>query len=186
MENAQVVRDFDRERFEELMLYIASRSANDPRFGKTKLAKILFFSDFIAYMELGDSITGAIYSKFPNGPVPKALFSATSRIERCGAGALAVADYFGKDQQRLVALRAPDLSHFTAAEISIVDQVIDALKDDDAAGVSALSHRAPAWQYVNDGEPIPYQLAWVATGEPPEDVVEVAVEAAKDLGLARA
>ena len=36
-------REYDRDRLERLSLYIASRSANDPKFGKTKLAKILFF-----------------------------------------------------------------------------------------------------------------------------------------------
>lgn len=184
--DAPMLRAYDRGRLERLALYIASRSANDPKFGKTKLAKILFFSDFVAYTELGDSITGASYAKFPKGPVPTDLFSALDRIEKCGSGAITVADYFGRDQERLVALRPVDISDFSAAEISLVEQVLELLQDDDAAGVSALSHREPAWKYVDDMHPIPYDLAWVSSAPPSDESLRVGQEVAARLGLAGA
>jgi Antitoxin SocA-like, Panacea domain len=179
-------REFDQERFEQLALYVAARSANDPRFGKTKLAKILFFSDFVAFTDLGDAITGADYKKLPNGPFPFALNSAIKRIEKRGAGKLAVSSYFGKDQQRLVALRKVDLSRFSAAEISLVDQVIDLFREGNASEVSEFSHAEAAWLYVDDMEEIPYELAWVQTGPAPEDVLAVGKEVAERLGLAGA
>jgi hypothetical protein len=179
-------RAYDSERFRRLALYVASRSGNDPRFGKTKLAKILFYSDFAAYTELGDSITGAVYSKFPRGPFPRTMGAELEAIERCGAGAMAEADYFGKEQERLVALKPVDISCFTSAEISLVDQVIEALRGEDATSVSTLSHREPAWQYVDDMATIPYELAWVATGPPGEEALRIGQEVAARLGLSSA
>lgn len=178
-----MVRDYDRDRLEHLALYIASRSVDDPKFGKTKLAKILFFSDFGAYTDLGDSITGADYQKWPKGPFPPGLNSAIKRIEKRGDGAIAVGSYFGKDQQRLVAVKPVDISDFTPEEISLVDEVIGIFKDDDAASVSEFSHQEPAWMFVDDMSTIPYDLAWVGAGEPPSDVVKVGQDVAARLGL---
>ncbi len=176
-------RDYDKARLEQLSLYVASRSTDDPRFGKTKLAKILFYSDFMAYTEIGDSITGAEYSKLPNGPFPWALNSAIKRMSKSGVGAVAVTDYHGRDQERLVALTHPDISGFSSEEISLVDQVIDALRLEDAAGVSELSHREAAWKCVDDMDAIPYELAWVAAG-PSQESLRIGLEVAKELGLA--
>lgn len=57
----------------ELIVYIANKLALHPKFGATKLNKILFYSDFIAYAKLGKSITGEKYQKLPLGPAPKYL-----------------------------------------------------------------------------------------------------------------
>jgi hypothetical protein len=42
-------RQFDEDRFRELVLYIAHKTKDDPTFGRTKLAKVLFSRDFVAY-----------------------------------------------------------------------------------------------------------------------------------------
>jgi len=65
----------NEKKFQELMLYIASRSADDQKFGATKLNKILFYADFQAYLSLGKSITGAEYQRLGNGPAPRELKS---------------------------------------------------------------------------------------------------------------
>lgn len=65
-------RTDDRKR-RELILYLASRSEEDPRFSSTKLNKLLFYCDFTAYRQLGQSITGHGYQKLQFGPAPKAM-----------------------------------------------------------------------------------------------------------------
>ena len=58
----EVGRDaYDAKKFCELVLYIAKRSEDDPRFCAVKLNKIMYYSDFGAYRRLGQSITGANY-----------------------------------------------------------------------------------------------------------------------------
>jgi hypothetical protein len=79
-------------------------------------------------------------------------------------GALAVqeVDYMGRPQKRTVALREPDLSAFTGAEIATVDEVIAAFWDADATSASAFSHRFMGWKIAEDQEEIPYESVFVA------------------------
>lgn len=178
-------REYDRDRFEQLALYIASRSANDLSFGKTKLAKILFYSDFAAYRQLGDSITGAEYTKRKHGPFPRVLKSALDRIVKRGAGVLRETEYFGHKQTRLVPIGHVDISVFTPEEIRLVNKVIEKLRRHDATAVSDLSHQEPAWRFVEPSETIPYELAWVGAGEVPPDVAEIGREVAERLGFVK-
>lgn len=181
--NDMKMRGYDAERFRQLALYIAERCADDPRFGKTKLAKILFYSDFGAFGQLGDSITGATYSKFPNGPFPRMLDRELSTMEHEGMGQVVHANYFQRDQHRLVPLSLVDISGFSGPEISIVEQAIEALRDHNAADVSRLSHLEPAWQCVDDWDDIPYDLAFVSADPPSEEAVRTGREIAERLGL---
>ncbi len=178
-----ITPNYDSERFRRLALYIASRSSNDPAFGKTKLAKLLFYRDFLAYGELGSPITGATYSKFPYGPFPRVLSDELNKLEDLGEGVVVPADYFGQEQERLVALKEIDAAIFSSPEISIVEQVLEALRDEDAAGVARLSHLEPAWQFVEEWKAIPYELAFVSGDPPSEEALRVGEEVAERLGL---
>src|ERR1035437_6112774 len=74
----------DHRRLRELMLYIAQRCADAPKFGAIKLNKILFWSDFTAFTRTGDSITGEAYHKQPFGPVPRSLKKVREGMEEKG------------------------------------------------------------------------------------------------------
>lgn len=76
--------EFDQKRFEEVVLYIAERTKDDPDFGNTKMAKVLFYSDFEAFRELGESITGAEYQAWDHGPYPPKLQSARNMLKNSG------------------------------------------------------------------------------------------------------
>jgi len=154
-------------KFRELLLYIAARSQGDPRFGATKLNKILFYADFWAYKKLGESITGQRYQRLNQGPAPKGLLPATRKMEDAGDCAWAKRDHFGLPQKRLVALREPDLSMFSGDQISIVDAVLRELEPLNASEVSELSHRFLGWQLARDREEIPYSTVFLGEPRPP-------------------
>ena len=144
----------------QLMLYIASVSERDPRFGATKLAKLLYFADFEAYRELGKPITGAIYVRRPNGPMPHEFRPVREKLVSDRLAALRT-EPLGDDiaRERLIALQPADISAFSGEEISIVDKVIRTLWESTAAEVSDLSHQAPGWQFAKPSEEIPYEAA---------------------------
>src|SRR5262245_44346313 len=139
-------REYDPNRFERAILYIANKSVGDARFGKTKLNKILFFADFTAYRQLGQSITGARYQNLSEGPAPHQLVPRLNALLDSGAVAIREEDSYGYSQQRIMPLRRADLDGFTGAEISILDQVIEDLWQYTARGVSDLSHETIAWR----------------------------------------
>jgi len=169
----------------ELIVYIADRLVLHPKFGATKLNKILFFSDFIAYAKLGKSITGEEYQKLPQGPAPKYLVPVRNAMDSKDIICFQ-RETFSGTQHRIAPLRPPKLEKFTPEQISIIDQVIDALKDKDADEVSELSHDFVGWKIVKDGEEIPYETVFLRD---PRDIKitqkdrEIALKLAQKHGL---
>jgi hypothetical protein len=172
---------FDSQRFKELLLYVAKRSADDAHFGATKLNKVLFFSDFLAYAQLGNSITGATYQKLRWGPAPRELLPSQRELEQEGAVKIKRQSAFNPD--KTIPLREPDLSTFTAPEIAVVDEVLDALRDDTAGMVSERSHNfSVGWQLASVQEEIPYETVFVWAGDAHPAAVQRGLELALEHG----
>jgi hypothetical protein len=157
------MREPNQRRFAELMLYVSAKCASDPKFGATKLNKILFYSDFLAYAQLGNSITGFEYQKLPHGPAPRHILTVRRNLER--EGALEVKNVplrDGRIQTRLVSKRSPKMDLFEPEEISVVEEVIKQLWALDAEGVSTLSHIETGWQVARSRETIPYGTIFIS------------------------
>ena len=152
--------DPDR-RLAELILYIAEKCEHDPGFGAVKLNKILAFADFSSYFETGKPITGAEYMRLPQGPAPRRLLPIRGRLEDSHEIAVREVSVGKYQQQRIVPLRRPDLSIFTAPEIAAVDKIIDFVWNRTAAAVSEFSHGI-AWRVAANRESIPYEAVFLS------------------------
>lgn len=146
----------------ELILYIAAQCANDPKFGATKLNKILWWADFLSYAERGKPITGIEYQRLGNGPAPRRLVPVRNQMQADGDIVLVeVPGRGGYIQKKIIPRRAADLTLFSAADIAVVDDVIRALWNKTARGVSTLSH-GKAWEVATDGASIPYEAVFLS------------------------
>jgi len=154
------------DKLRELILYIAKKSEPDPNFGATKLNKILFYSDFLAYRALGRSITGQKYQKLEFGPAPKGIVPVLREMEREKLCAQAERKHHGLKQRRVVALREADLQAFSAEEIDLVRDVLADLGPLTGSEVSDLSHQFVGWQVAELGEEIPYGTALIDPRRP--------------------
>src|SRR3990172_10327861 len=67
---AQADISFVKEKLTELIVYFAEKGKDDNYLGATKLNKLLFLADFLAYGYLGVPITGATYIHQKLGPTP--------------------------------------------------------------------------------------------------------------------
>jgi hypothetical protein len=172
----------DHKKLRELILYIAVASEGDETFGSTKLNKLLFFSDFLCYMETGSAITWEEYQKLKNGPAPRALLPVSEEMRQGHELELADRRHYGRLQKRPMALRDPDLSVFTAAEIAVVERVLRRFRDKNASEISATSHQFLEWQLAGEGETIPYISSLFYT----RDLTRQETEWANDLDLAGA
>jgi uncharacterized phage-associated protein len=152
-------------KMKELILYISHKSESDETFGSTKLNKLLFFSDFSCYWETGKAITGQEYQKLEHGPAPRFMVSIVDEMKSKGELVIANRSYHNNTQKKPIALRLADLSLFTGREISIVDKVLDLLKDYNGSKISNLSHEFPCWQMTVIGETIPYESALLVKRE---------------------
>ena len=152
---------YDEAKFRELLLYVAEQLSGDRAGGATKLNKVVFFADFAHVRRTGAPITGAEYQKLPQGPAPRRLRPVRDALVAKGEAAVAREQFLGYELHRLVPLRQPDLSVFTAAELETIDQVLADLEGLNGRQVSDLSHEEAGWRLVDEGDVIPYELALV-------------------------
>jgi hypothetical protein len=156
-------REYDQTKLENLVLYLAERSRDDVGYGKIKLNKLLFRSDFEAYRLLGHSITGEEYKHQELGPVAAHLPSLLRRLSRNGE--LVVEAIPAGPHERLAPVptgsRTADTTVFDDAELAIIDATLDELREHGGASVSRWSHQASVgWRVHNEENAlIPYSSA---------------------------
>ena len=147
----------DQDKLGELIVYISQKSANDPRFGSTKLNKLLYFSDFFAYGNFGTAITSAAYRHLKNGPAPRHLEEVRNTLVNSGAIEIQYREFKnGRRQTRTVALRNPVLTKFSDDERLLIDEIIARHWDRTADEISDASHNYVGWKMTKEGETIPY------------------------------
>lgn len=156
-------------KFREMVLYVAKEAQDDPKCGATKLNKILFYADFAAYRKWGASISGQEYQKLEWGPAPRRLKPEVEAMERSKDCVWAERDYYGRALRKLIALREPDLSLFSAEEVDLIRDVVDRLRELNATEVSDLSHEFLGWQAAEFGETIPYETSLIERPRPLTD-----------------
>lgn len=171
--------DYDSAKFNELILYIVDRCADDPYFGDTHLNKVLFFSDAFALQHLGEPITGARYQKLEFGPAAVALLPARRELEAAHDVEVTMDGW----RRMTRALRDPDTDLFTDDELELVDQVIELVKGKRAKTVSEESHlNSPGWNLVDENEDIPLESQLISREKPPSEVLERGRELAAKFG----
>jgi uncharacterized phage-associated protein len=166
--------EYDRQKFEELIVYIARRLGPEAALGRVKLAKLLMLSDFTAWQRNGRSITGARYEKWEHGHLPHELIMAEKDLETDGRISKETVDYFGKQLRHITAdeERGPNLAAFDEDEIAVVEGVLRRYGHESAKYLRHLSHEEIGWKLAADREEIPYETALIPTNPPPESVFE--------------
>ncbi|MGH2975962.1 MAG: Panacea domain-containing protein [Solirubrobacterales bacterium] len=168
----------------ELIVYLAQRSADDPRFGRVKLAKLLFFCDFGAYAEFGEPITDACYRKKPHGPLADEELLALRDLKDSGAIDIEEVGVYMYKQKRIVARRDPDISWLTPNQHTLVDEVVKRHWEDDATNLSNLSHTFPGWGLASLNEVIPYHTVFISREAPTQADVDWAEGIVRERQLA--
>ena len=144
----------DQERFRRMVQYIAFQGKDDAKLGVTKLNKLLYFADFTAYRETGQSISGIEYEHWKEGPVPRDMNLVEQRPYH-GHG-------YTRSRSRVWARRKPAMGIFTDEEVAILDRIITRYRDVSAEEISDLSRLEPGWLLTRAQEVIPYETAWLA------------------------
>lgn len=163
-------------KFDSLVLYISERNLANEHFGKTKLHKLLWMSDFHYFGLSGESITGARYVHRTHGPFCEPLTEALARLEDTGLLLIQMRDRFSYVQQRPVPLQRGDLSTFRADEIAAVEDILWETWQMSAREITEVSHLHPGWAWTKEGEEIGYEMALVPINEPLEEALRASPE----------
>ena len=157
--------------FEKIGLIASYLARNTEKPYVTKLFKLFYYIDFIAYAQRGASVTGDTYYKLPYGPVPTCikseidLLSADSILERSHKSQFAKfielktdADKFG----RIVVSKMADENidkKLSASEIKLVHEVAKRFNKSGAKELSNKTHKEKPWLLSSRNAPIDYSLA---------------------------
>ena len=151
-------RQYAHERFANVVQYFAIKGPD--YLWKTKLIKLLWYSDFYHFKKFSLSISGLQYARLPYGPCPddyEILFGILARSKVFDLELHSVGDYEGE-----AVVCHPDLDQFNSlqkAELETLEEVWNTFKNYSAIEITKKSHLEKAWQNVSNGQLIPYSYA---------------------------
>ncbi len=146
-------KGYDPKRQEAAILYFVQQ-INNKFLGKTKLMKLLYYTDYEWIQKEGVSVTGDTYVAMPFGPMPKHAQETLKRLEKKGVLRIESAKVGDYDQERYLALQDPDLSLFTQEERGHMDGIARRFAFWTAKQMSDLSHEDQPWQSTKLGHEI--------------------------------
>lgn len=135
-------------RTNQVLSYFLSQS--DPKYNSTlKLNKVLFYTDFACFRELGRSMMGLTYRAIKHGPVPSYYDSLFVELKnQC----LLNVDTFDSGDNVIEVFQAQfdaDTSIFSADEIAILDNIIKVFGDITPKRIRDISHDEKGWKVHN-------------------------------------
>ena len=114
-------RPFEYGRFAQTVAHLA---VSVPDLFKTKLAKLLWLSDFYYYAQSGVSITGLAYSRLPYGPAPDQYQLLLGFLESDGVITLTPHEFESYGGDTVAVREDPGISELDDAEVKALDRVI--------------------------------------------------------------
>ena len=171
---------------EKVIIYILSHFNSEPKkIGKVKLAKLLWFCEreymYKYHAHLLDDLE---FIKLDHGPVPKKYEKILKDMEKKNLIHVFEIPNFDRTQISFHSLKEPDLSEFSAQEISVIDSVIYKLRDKTASELSKLSHDE-FWDNTELGEVIPAEVVFATKDvmHPTDDDVQWAMQVLEKKGI---
>ncbi|NPV81723.1 MAG: DUF4065 domain-containing protein [Firmicutes bacterium] len=152
-------RQFDLDKLTNMIIFFTAMSKN---MVKSKLLKLLWYSDFLSYKRLSQSISGTVYCHNYYGPIPLAHEAIIEYLTANDIVALRPYDgpYEGDYIESLVEF---DNGLFGDEELRVLEDVHEAFRDCSAATLSEITHKEIAYADTQLKEPISYEFAGMLT-----------------------
>ncbi len=154
------------------LVHLIIASVDDPhKLGATKLNKICWFVDTLAFRLQGQPVTNERYVKRARGPVPKKILSVVRELELEKKIKVRHSDHPIYQTRLFINLEDTDNAVFSPMERSIIDVVVGYVCDKHtASSISDLTHDR-VWEAANEGEALPLYASLAGeAGEITEEV----------------
>ena len=149
-------KGFDYEKLCAMVLFFAHRSSE---LLKTKLMKLLNYSDMIFYKENGISMSGLRYAHLPYGPVPENFDMLFGKMTADHIAHIEVVYDNGYEKHQVIPeCDIPD-SILSEEEIDVLERIYVKFKDFGSVDISNYSHREKGYSSTKQGEIISYSYA---------------------------
>lgn len=152
-------KTFDRLKTEQIISFFAERLQPF----KTKLNKLLFYTDFAYFRNNAQSLTGLSYKAIPYGPVPNdydILFGTLANMNIIDIDFIMT--NYGEVEKILPNPNYQfNASIFSTEELKVMEYIANKFKDISASDIADISHREAAWIDNIDGKKtIPFHYAF--------------------------
>lgn len=149
-------KGFDYEKLCAMVLFFANKSAG---LLKTKLMKLLNYSDMIFYKENGLSISGLKYAHLPYGPVPDNFDMILGKMAADHIAHIEVFyDGSYENHQVIPECDVPE-GALSDEEIEVLNRIYEKFKNFGSAEISDYSHREKGYNATKTGQIISYAYA---------------------------
>lgn len=147
---------FDYEKFCAMVLFFSHKSEE---LLKTKLMKLLNYSDMIFYKENGISISGLKYAHLPYGPVPDKYDLLFGKMESDHIVHIDVLYDNGYEKHQVVPDCDIPQGVLSETEVTVLTRIYEKFKDFGSFDISEYSHEEKGYQSTKKGEIISYRYA---------------------------
>ena len=149
-------RGFDYEKLCAMVLFFAHKNAE---LLKTKLMKLLNYSDMIFYKENGISISGLKYIHLPYGPVPENFDMLLGKMASDHVAHIEVIYDNGYEKHQVIPECKIPEGVLSDAEIAVLNRIYEKFKDFGSVDISKYSHKEKGYCSTKQGEIISYAYA---------------------------
>lgn len=149
-------RAFDYEKFCAMVLFFANKSTE---LLKTKLMKLLNYSDMIFYKENGISISGARYAHFPYGPVPENFDILLGTMAADHIAHIEVFYDNGYEKHQVIPEEDIPEGVLSEDELEVLERIYQKFANYGSVDISNYSHKEKGYHATRKGEIISYVYA---------------------------
>lgn len=149
-------KGFDYEKFCAMVLFFAHKSSE---LLKTKLMKLLNYSDMIFYKENGISISGLKYAHLPYGPVPEYFDMLLGRMSADHIAHIEISYENGYEKHQVIPECDIPEDVFSDKELEVLERIYVKFKDFGSVDISNYSHKEKGYCATKKGEIISYSYA---------------------------
>jgi uncharacterized phage-associated protein len=129
-------------------------AADDGKITKTKLAKLVYLSDFAYYYDNLKPITGVDYRKLTYGPVSTDYFDELTNLELNKV----IEVRKTKKEAEVISLKGVENISLSKPELDMVKKVCKKWKDKSTKEIVSFTHNQFPWSIARENEKIPYSL----------------------------
>ena len=149
-------KGFDYEKLCAMVLFFTHKSSE---LLKTKLMKLLNYSDMIFYKENGISISGLKYAHLPYGPVPEHFDMLFGKMAADHVAHIEVVYDNGYEKHQVIPERDMPVGVLSECELDVLKRIYEKFKDFGSVDISKYSHKEKGYNSTKQGEIISYSYA---------------------------
>lgn len=149
-------RAFDYDKFCAMVLFFAHKGTE---LLKTRLMKLLHYSDMIFYKENGMSISGAKYAHLPYGPVPENFDILLGTMTADHIAHIDILYDNGYEKHQVIPDEEMPEGILSENELAVMERIYKKFANFGSVDISNYSHKEKGYQATKKGEIISYSYA---------------------------